>query len=125
MILSARLMRDTDIEKLKEIHFKYYKGFQFPALKNFLNAYIIEHEDKFVTFGGLEKVLEATCLTDLSLDPQLRATALRKLMRYFKIDADFNGYYQIHSFVTEPRWANRLRKEGFTDCKGESLVLEV
>lgn len=124
MILNARLARPSDLDKLKEIHFKHYKTFQFPRLEHFLNQYVIEDVNgEFITFGGLEVILEATCLTDLDKSVELRGAALRKLLVYLKMDADFKGFDQIHSFTTDPTWTERLRKEGFNDCKGTALYI--
>jgi hypothetical protein len=122
-----RSLEATDVTLLKEIHEKHWQDeFVFP---DFLNQYhcvfTVEDVGGIITIGGVRPIAECVTVTNKDRDPKIRLEALFKILDASMFTAGRYRYDQLHAFVQDKRWSNRLKKHGFQPTKGESLVLDI
>jgi hypothetical protein len=122
-----RSLEPTDIVLLKEIHEKHWKE-EF-VLPDFLNKYhcvfTVEDVGGIITIGGVRPIAECVTVTNKDINPKIRLEALFKILDASMFVANTYGYDQLHAFVQDKRWANRLRKHCFKPTRGQSLVLDI
>ena len=122
-----RSLEATDVELLKEIHEKHWKN-EF-VLPDFLNKYYcvftVEDVDGIITIGGVRPIAECVTVTNKDRDPRIRLEGLFKILDASMFVAQKYDHDQLHAFVQDKRWSNRLKKHGFKQTKGQSLVLDI
>jgi hypothetical protein len=116
-----------DLEKLRQIHEKYFKEeFDFPDFAtNFIGTFAILNNGKIITAGGVRTIAESVLITDLGIPVNQRSEALYKALDLSKYFCKINNYDQLHAFVQGDNWVRRLEKEKFHPCKGMALYTEV
>lgn len=125
--MNIRLLEAGDIEKIEQIHKKFYDGeFVLPFNRKLLNKYIVESDDgKIITFGALELNAEVIAITDKDIDIKDRREALYKLYQAMLFEASHFKFDLIQCSVTDPYWERHLKKIGFVESKGKLLVHKV
>ena len=126
--MNIRLAKEYDLEKIKELHNKFFKDqFEFPDFGKFFNTFIVEDNKKeIITFGGNKLIAEAIAITNLDYNIEDRYEALEKLLSALSLQVAEKGYDQLHCFVQgNESWLRRLKKHGFKSTKGNALVLEL
>jgi hypothetical protein len=122
-----RSLEPTDVALLKKIHEKHWKD-EF-VLPNFLNQYhcvfTVEDVEGIITIGGVRPIAECVTVTNRDIKPETRLEALFKILDASIFVAQKHNYDQLHAFVQDKRWSNRLRKNRFYPTKGQSLVLDI
>lgn len=122
-----RALARKDFDKAIEIHRKYYKEeFEFPGfLDKFLCAFVVEDEDskEIVAIGGLRTITESILITDKDFSPRIRKIALQEILAASMFFTEKFEYKEIHAFIQDSEWEHHLRKIGFKDTVGKSLVL--
>jgi hypothetical protein len=125
--MRIRELQIGDLNQIKEIHEKFFsKEFDLPDFQHFLAAFIItDTEDRIVTAGGIRSILEMVAVTDKALAPIVRRSAYFNILNACLYMAHKNDYEQIHVFAQGDRWIEALKKIGFRNTKGHSLVMDV
>ena len=122
-----RAMKPEDLPDLKEMHDEFYKEeFPFPDFgKHFLGAFVCTNDDnRIISAGGLRTITEGITIMDQSLSLRERRDAMVQILHASMFTADRFNYDQIHAFVQQEKWSHILKKMGFTNPVGESLVLK-
>jgi hypothetical protein len=119
-----RAFKTSDIDKLKEIHEKFYKEeFSFPDFSDhFLNLFAITDEnDNIISAGGVKTITESIIITDKSRSVRERHAALLEILSASIYTCESFGYRQLHAFVQDSNWNKVLNKFDFKGCKGKAL----
>jgi hypothetical protein len=117
-----------DLEKIKEIHNKFYSNeFNLPDFnKHFINSYVITNSDNnIVSVGGIRPILEVVAITDKDMLVKERLSALGDLLTISAFIAEHDGFDELHCFVQDEIWLKQLKKKGFSETKGKSLVFKI
>jgi hypothetical protein len=124
--MRIRSLEYTDFDKLKEMYEKHFKKeFVLPDfLTNFLCSFVVEDDIGIITISGIRTIVESVAVTNKDRTPKDRLEALYQVLDASTFVAERHGYDQIHVFVQDKRWENRLKKMGFYSTKGQSLVLD-
>lgn len=126
--MNIRALRSSDLPILRQIHEEYYKHeFNLPNFSSGFNvAYVVEDDDRqIISAGGIRPIIESVILTDKRQSVRKRREALYDILAASTHFGRKDGYNQIHAFVQDPSWENHLKKNGFYDTKGLSLVLDI
>lgn len=119
----------TDLNKIEQIHEKYYKNeFELPDFwNNYLCAFTVENENQeIVLSGGIRTILEAVVITDKSKSVRDRRLALIEFLHASATIGSKYAYDQIHATViNDEKWENHLKRIGFRPTKGNMLVLGI
>ena len=119
-----RALTIEDIEKLKEIHQKYYSDFEFPDFSKFLCSFAVTDEsNRIITGGGVKPIAESILLTDKQFSARDRRIALLQILQASMFVIGKAGYDQLHAFIKDEKWSVQLKKYGFRNCKGEALYI--
>ncbi len=114
---------------VRKIHQKHYgEEFSMPNFMNkFIGAFTIENEDnEIITVGGIRPILESVIVTDKDKAPKERMEALYTMLEASAFIGQRHGFDQIHAFIHDPKWSNRLQKSfKFSPTKGQSLYLDI
>jgi hypothetical protein len=117
-----------DLNKLREIHKKYYKDeFSFPDFTNqFINKFQVNDEnDKLIVAGGIRMIPEIILITDKDAPVLDRRTALFTALDYMIYNAQQMNLTELHAFVQDHKWSKQLKRTGFIPIKGDGLVLQI
>ncbi len=123
-----RAIQESDLGNIAEIHRKFYSTeFDLPDFtKHFIHAFAITNlDDKIVTVSGIRPILEVVALTDKDRSPLERKDALDSLLTISAFIADHDKFDEFHVFVQDKKWMNRLKRRGFVDTAGKSLVFKI
>jgi hypothetical protein len=123
-----REIRESDLDKIKEIHERYYKReFSLPDFKShFLCSYVVEDDkDEIVSVGAIRTITEVIALTDKSKSARKRIEALSHIHNASVYFARCNNYNELHAFIQDCSWEQILKKVNFKDTKGHALILEI
>ena len=125
-----RIMKASDVNKIREIHEKHYKGsFPFPDfLRNYYRLWVVEDTDgSIITAGGLRPMPEAVLITDKSKTILVRRRALEEVLSASVQVCSEHDMHEITAFIQDPMnhksWINILRKYGFQPINGNGMVL--
>lgn len=115
----------TDKPTLERIHKEFYSDeFSLDDLRNILQMYAVVNEDnKIVCIGGIKSIAESILFTDKSFSVRERREALYKLLQAEMFVCNRLGYDELHAFIQDPTWLKHLKRVGFKETKGESVVL--
>lgn len=119
-------MKPEDLEIIKEIHKEYYSDeFSFPDFsKHYLGCFVVTNdEEQIITAGGVQTIPEVVLITDKRQSVRARREALLEILQASLFIADKFKYDQIHAFIQEHGYEEQLKKKGFRQTKGTSLVL--
>lgn len=123
-----RRMNPADINELKRIHDKFFsKEFNFNDLfGNSLSSLVVtDDNDKILVGGQIRVITEACIITDKDIKIEERRRALYRVLDAFKFSATSKGFDQLHAFVQDKDWLRHLKRVGFVETKGQSLVLSI
>lgn len=122
-----RSLEPTDLELLKKLHEKHFEEeFVLPDfLRNYLCAFTVEDDEGILTIGGVRPIAEVVTVTNKDRTPKDRLDALYRVLDASIFVAQKHDYDQLHAFVQDKRWSNRLQRNGFRPTKGQSLVLDI
>lgn len=123
-----RAVLESDLEKIKEIHRKYYADeFNIPDFnKHFINSFVItDSENNIISAGGIRPILEVVAVTDKDKMVRERVSALNDLLTISAFIAEHDGFDELHCFVQDENWLRQLKKKGFVETKGKSLVFRI
>lgn len=129
MDLKIRSLEKRDYECVKKIHEQYKH--EFPLMPDFLTHYLFsfavcDNDDRIITAAGVRTILEVVALTDKTVSPRIRRTALFDVLEVSSFVAASNEYENIHAFVQDEKWKSQLiTTGGFKETKGSALVREV
>lgn len=126
--MKLRCISFDDITQLREIHSKHFKNeFENPNFfDNFLSSFVVTDENnKIITGGGVRTIIEAVIVTDKDVEIQERRMALLEMLKMSAFVGNSNGYKELHAFIQDEDWMRHLKKAGFNETKGRSLVLNI
>ena len=127
--MKVREFEINDIEKVQEIHQKYFSDLEFPDFfKGFLCAFTITDDgDEIIVSGGVRLIPELTLLTDKSFAPSVRIKALLKSLQVssYVCKNTSPDLTQLHAFVSDNIWAKQLQLYGFRSIKSQALVMDI
>jgi hypothetical protein len=119
-----RRLEKYDLQELWNIHKKFY-NFAFPDLSNPLYAFqrvVLDNSGKIVLAVIVKLTSEGIFITDKDTSNLTRMKAIMLANNSFK-DAWSFGLEDCHTFVeNDDHYINILRKLGWEDCTGHSLV---
>jgi len=119
----TRRLEKFDIERLMEIHKKFY-NFPFPDLSNPLYAIqrVVVEKDKIILAAIVKLTAEGIFITNKDIGNLTRMKAIMAADKDLKLLWNF-GLDDIHTFAeNDDHYINILRKLGFEDCTGHSMV---
>jgi hypothetical protein len=121
-----RAFLPSDLEELKRIHAKHFANeFHMPEFWDYVCAFVVEDEQGIITFGGIRDIAECVTVTNKDRNASDRIQALYNVLDASVFVCQKNGYDQIYAWSQNPKWAKRLRKNGFRPPVGESLILDL
>jgi len=121
-----RAFSPNDMEELERIHQKHFKDeFDLPNFMNYICAFVEEDEQGILTFGGIRNIAECVTVTDKDRNASDRIKALYQIMDASVFVCNKMGYDQMYVWSQNPKWAKRLKKNGFRSPDGASLILDL
>lgn len=121
----SQSLQAEHINRLSDIHEKFFKDdFAFPDFKKFICAFVVtDQHDRIVCGGGIRPIAESIIITDKNFSPRDRKTALLEMLQAQIYFANKSGFDQVHAFVTDEKWYEKLKLYGFNDCKGKVVFI--
>lgn len=112
---------------VKEIHKKFYNDeFRYPDFSKFPNAFQLINDDGLVvTAGGFRLIPEIVLITNKDAPVLDRKLALTSALDFMIYGAQRMGFSELHAFVQNDKFSERLKRTGFHSPAGECLVLEI
>ena len=115
-----------DLDELQRIHSLYFKDeFFLPNFLKYLCVFTVEDERGIITIGGVRDIAECVTVTNMERHPKDRIKALYNILDASIYTARNLGYDQIYAWSQNPKWANRLKRNGFAPPVGQSLILDL
>jgi hypothetical protein len=114
--LKIRALVYNDVEKLKELHEKYYSQFEFPEFLYVMNAFIIEDDNDIIMAGAVEKVAEVMLVTNKAKSEIKIGRALVEAQNCAMFTCARNGIRDMYAFVDDDSYAEHLIKHGFVEA---------
>jgi hypothetical protein len=128
LVVITRAIRLEDVDQLKIIHEKFYKDeFEFPDFFNkFVSSFVVtDDENNIISGGGVRTIIESIILTNKNCSVADRREALYEMLRVSAGTIKLNGYHELHAFIQDEVWMNHLKRAGFVETVGKSLVLSL
>src|SRR3990167_1065196 len=97
-----RALQPSDIDKLREIHTKFYETeFLFPNfLEKFIGSFVVvDDNENVISGGGVKSIAESIIITNRDYSPHERKSALLQILQASIFVANRNGFEQLHAFV--------------------------
>jgi hypothetical protein len=119
-----RLMNEDDVDKLREIHEKYYKeSFSFPIDNRILldKYVVVDDNGEIIIFGTLQIQAELIAISDLSRSIKERLEAYHKMFQAILFTAGKNNL-TIQASANNEDWERHLKKVGFKDPVDKILI---
>jgi len=127
--MNIRCLHPDDIPQLRRIHEKYYiHEFTFDDfITGIISAFTIEDSDtgEIVTAGGIRPIIECVAITNKDFSVRERREALYNLLAASTFAANRYNYSQLHAFIQDENWLRQLKKTGFRETVGKSLVMNI
>jgi hypothetical protein len=127
--MNIRLVHQNDIDELRKIHEKHYSHeFSFnDFISGFIAAFIIENSDtgQIISAGGIRSIAECVAITDKDVSVRERREALYKLLEACIFSGITHNYNSIHAFIQNENWLKQLKRVGFKETVGKSLVMSL
>jgi len=121
-----RRMELEDVNKIKELHDKYYSEFEFPDFfTNYLCRYVVlDENDDIILAGGVEPIAEQILVTNQEKNRIKIGRALVLSKNIGMQACRTNGIHELHAFVKNDEYAEHLIQHGFTQ-RSRALSLRV
>ena len=127
--MKIREFEINDIEKVQEIHQKYFADLEFPDFFNgFLCSFsITDDSDEIILSGGVRLIAESTLLTNKQFTPSVRIKALLEALQIsaYVCRNTNKSLNQLHAFVSDDIWSKQLQLHGFRLVKSQTLVMDI
>jgi hypothetical protein len=125
--MTIRELTNTDINVLYEIWKKHYsEEFTFPNFSDhFLNAFVVEDNDRIITGGGVRLIAESILITNKDIGKLTRRDALIMTLQASQFFCKKNGFNQLHAFVQDEKWQDILEQYDFRPTVGNALVIDI
>ena len=122
-----RNLHPHDLEKIREIHDKFFKDeFPLPDFSQMLCPVIIEDDkENIIMAGAIQPFAELVVVADKTKPLIARRKAYNTILHAAVFASARSGYNHLHAFTFDDRWERALRIAGFDDCKGKALYLGV
>lgn len=123
----TRPLQNTDIERVREIHEKYYREeFHFPDFaKNFLTTFKISKSNgEIITAGGIKLFPELIAITEQEHSASIRAFALQSAMQIATLVSYSYGEL-FCSALENSKWNEQVKSVGFQNSMDHNLVLHL
>lgn len=115
----------TDLDRIREIHEKYYKNeFPFPNLDHFMSFLVAYEGSKIIAAGGVRSIAELIVITDQDTPIFSRKRNLTDLLWHSKTVASAFGYSHLYSHSEGAEWIKAQKLIGFKQFKAVPLVLK-
>lgn len=113
--MNIRAMTPDDIDKIRELHNKFYSDFEFPDFMNgFLCSFAItDNNDKIVIAGGVQPVGEVVLVTDQDKSRIKIGRALIEAQKISLFVGSKFGLDELVAFVKNDEYARHLVRHGF------------
>jgi len=124
----VRAITGRDLRKIKKIHEEFYLNeFTLPNFKkHFINSFAItDPKGSIISIGGIRPILEVVAVTDKNKSTRDRVNALNEMLVISAHIAKHDNFDEFHCFVQDEVWLNQLKKKGFVETKGKSLVFKI
>jgi hypothetical protein len=122
-----RLPQKDDLDKIIEIHQKFYKN-EFD-LDDFLrkahSSVIVELNGEIINVAAVKPILEVVTMTNKDIDVKLRKESLENVFQWAILTGGRLQYNQLHVFIQDQAWERHLIKAGFRPTVGRSLVIDI
>lgn len=127
--MNIRCLHSDDIPQLRKIHEKYYSHeFTFDDfISGLIASFTIEDADtgEIITAGGIRPIIECVAITNKDFSVRERRGGLYNLLAASVFAANRHNYNQIHAFIQEDKWLDHLKRVGFRETVGKSLVMNI
>lgn len=124
--MNIRLLELHDLREIQRIHEQYFKDdFEFPDFTQFQCAIIIEENNEIILGAGLRPIAELISITNKNIDRNIRKVALQQMFQAMSYLGNNLKYDQIHAFVRDKQFVNRLLKNEFVPTVGTALVRNI
>lgn len=119
-------MKRGDIEKVRNLHLKYFPDLEFPDFfSKFYGAFIIEDNNEMIMAGGVQMVGEAVLVTDKDKDMTQIGRALIEAQKAVLYLGNRFGLEEIIAFVKDNDvYARHLVRHGFYP-RSSALAIKV
>lgn len=123
----VRALEEKDIPQLVSIHEKFFSNeFSIDNFNHLIErAFVVEYKERIICVGGIKTLAEAVLVTDMDYNYHTRTKALKQSLNIFGYIARQTGHDSIHAFVNDDHWRDHLLNNGFKNCKGNAVFLEV
>lgn len=124
--MEIRSILNSDIEKLKEIHAKFFQDeFPFPDFTRDFHCVFSVTDDggNIISSGGVRSIAESIIITDKNFPIKERREALIKMLQAHSFIAAHHGYDALHAFIQDNAWKRHLTAHGFRPTVGQSIIL--
>jgi hypothetical protein len=113
--MNIRALVEQDIEKIRELHKKFYSDLEFPDFFNkFLCSFAITDEnDDIIVAGGVQPVGEVILVTDKDKSRIKIGKALREALRVSLFTGSKFYLDELVAFVKNDEYARHLVRHGF------------
>ena len=113
--MNIRALELKDIDKIRELHHKFYPEFEFPDFMNgfFCSFAVTDENDEIITAGGVQPIGEIILVTDKDKSRIKIGKALREaMMASLFVGGRFN-LSELVAFVKNDEYARHLVRHGF------------
>lgn len=125
-LANIRGMTLDDVDKLRELHQKYYPQFDFPEFfkECFCRFIITDSEGEIIIGGGVRTIAESMIVTDQSMSRIKIGRALIEAQRASMYACGRMNISELHAFVDNEEYAKHLIKHGFSP-RSRALSMKV
>jgi hypothetical protein len=123
-----RPIKESDINKLKIIHEKYYQSeFSFPDFfSKYLFAFIVENSfHDIICAGGVRTCAEMIAITDKECSIRDRVESLDDLLTCSIFTTKKYGYNNLNVLASDQKWLKQLMTRGFNFPVEKLVQLEL
>lgn len=127
MKLIHRSITTSDINKLAELHKKYYPEFEATDFINdcFSSFVVVDENDEIILGGGLQNIAEAILVTDKSKNTHQVGDALLMALKFSKAACLMRRIEWLHAFTKDDDYKRHLTYYGFEERESKALSLWV
>jgi hypothetical protein len=113
--MNIRAMTPDDIDKIRELHYKFYSDLEFPDFLNgFLCGFVVTDERKnIIVAGGVQPIGEIILVTDKDKSRIQIGKALREAQNVSLFVGSKFGLNELVAFVKNDEYARHLVRHGF------------
>jgi len=119
----SRSLKSSDLNKVEELHKKYYNQFNLPTFEDFYNAFIIEDDKGIIMAGGVEPVAEAVLVTNKERSRTTIGRALVEAQQIALFTCDRFRIKQLLAFIDDEQYKKHLIQHGFSESPNKMLYM--